>query len=761
MARIDCPFLGISQKFDFFRDPRAFSNYWILFFTLVEEKITPFPISIMDRFEPFLLSILSSLSLHSLPFFPRSIETIANKIGLSPDVISYVSQKLFKKRLRPIQCQHEAFLEQKLLPTDGLAMLLVTGVSSLPCERPNRVREFSFEFEICDDSLRSLARLYAASILTDQGYIKNTRSNFEFFKKQFQKWIGHYSTIWNFFESTGRNPSFLSLTENETANLIEEMRFPSVFSERRGIIREDSVINRDEEEDYERQSGEKRMERSQSACFMSESSRLIPSLLSEPQNLSGVSKISELDLNDAFTRRMPKAGSGVIPKPQREFSRHCSQQHSMDDGPSFAMAYQIDEPLSESEVQQRPTGIEWDELLDVRQSEFLDLFRISKRLVDCPVAVSVAMEFLKVALRNGQNSDLQVRQLAHLLKSDISSAIWYLSGCEIYQSSGAISIPGNSWDLFLPEIPHPIAIPFCESPDSTKSIEWNHEIVSPPLISIRKPSFNKLSRMRENFTFVQRRLNLPRFEIPLPHHSIDLCDAHETDPLCQFAFGRYEQEFPCFQCFTFTFLMNQINANGVNGIALSSVLKSLGIIPKSPKAADICRILNDLCTADLISRVPSNRIDVSFSRFVPLNRLAKMSGGKVWLVNLHLWMGWDGCIDAGIKTDIRRNIATFVFAHEFCDFEELMVKFCYVSPLDLCFILDSLEADEIIFCQYFERYEGNLTESEVWIPVEGFESAELFLCALEENRRNDYVTIHRIIRTTCEMFTNLCLIDNN
>jgi hypothetical protein len=100
-------------------------------------------------------------------------------------------------------------------------------------------------------------------------------------------------------------------------------------------------------------------------------------------------------------------------------------------------------------------------------------------------------------------------------------------------------------------------------------------------------------------------------------------------------------------------------------------------------------------------------------------------------------------------------VATFVLAHEFCEFEELMHSFCYLSPFDLCVILDSLEADEILVSQYFERRDASLFESCESVPVPGFEAPELFLWAMEMNG------VHRVVRTTCDMFHNMCLLNNN
>ena len=61
---------------------------------------------------------------------------------------------------------------------------------------------------------------------------------------------------------------------------------------------------------------------------------------------------------------------------------------------------------------------------------------------------------------------------------------------------------------------------------------------------------------------------------------------------------------------------------------------------------------------------------------------------------------YDGMNNPDVKSNLLKGISTYIFGHEYCDFTDIIQEFYYVSPYDLCILLESLECDEIITSQY-------------------------------------------------------------
>ena len=122
------------------------------------------------------------------------------------------------------------------------------------------------------------------------------------------------------------------------------------------------------------------------------------------------------------------------------------------------------------------------------------------------------------------------------------------------------------------------------------------------------------------------------------------------------------------------------------------------------------------------------------------------------LVNVHVWRKWDGSIAKDVLKNLLKNVTTYVLSHEFCDFTDLMTHFSYVSPFDLCVLLDSLENDEILVSDYFEVHEATIAEPEMIVPVAPFRHCELFLAHLSLQANP---ALHRRIRTTKMSLANL------
>ena len=281
-----------------------------------------------------------------------------------------------------------------------------------------------------------------------------------------------------------------------------------------------------------------------------------------------------------------------------------------------------------------------------------------------------------------------------------------------------------------------------------------------------REQISSFKKEKQTFKFERQRLNLPklpdvdatwlfRFN---PDQIYD--QLYNSDPLGQFCFGQYDTDFPSIEDFPCRVIMNHISSSGVFGAPLTDIVNIFGFSPLD--SDNVISKVNFLCTLNFICRVPSSRLVPLYSRFIPCNTLCKPVNEKIELVSPHVWSNFDGFINKEVQMNLLKNISTFVFAHEFCDFLVILEEFPYVSPYDLCLLLQVLECEEIIFSQYFKKIKPNLFEDEINIPIPPFETFEKFLIILDYQKKNDEIdiTFHRIIRTNRSMLPNLCVINN-
>ncbi|OHT15660.1 hypothetical protein TRFO_42398 [Tritrichomonas foetus] len=860
-AIIEIPDFKIYKKFDFFNDSSAYSDYWILYFSVIKERFDQFPISISSRFEPFVHKELHSLTINQLPFFPFQIEYYAQKLGVAPAVVSYSVQKLFKKKLRTLQCTKDTFLESKVFPLTGFVSYLITKTSLLKPPSPKFAEPLSTPFKI-DDSIRSLAKLYAASQLTEDGYILEIRSNFKLFKKQVKKWVDQCNKFTNFFDSLKENQEFASIIQNEMALLIEEMKFPSFHFERVDLQPTlQIIVKKDEDEKNENEENEEEEKvdidptaiiRSNSAHFASESFKHINKIMQSspiisrksskdiqengdhdlsldeaPNYESTKKKLS--NLNELFTKSFPDFKDDEIFQQENTNSSQLNNSfnhnflpnnfqvqinNSIQQGGNFPTAYAIDSPLNsdnspynsplnspyqseddyhsssndeimddpdldlihrieEEEQNEEIEMIEYPKLKhedfkESTQSEYLSLFRVKNRLIDLDVSVSIAVEILKIVLAtpiSSATNDLKLRQTVHFSQSDATLAIWILNSINVYQRNMSLKYPQNVWHFSVPEKsdPHPLFIPLCESEDPVCGIEWiNIEKVCSNVSQKKNKTFQdqiikyKKEKEKNKFEFERIRYHFPILP-PIETEKL-YGDLYESDPLGHFCFGQYESEIPVLEDFTLRFIMNLISSTGVYGIDLSEIIHAFGT-PILESSSIISKILY-LSSLNFVCRVPSSRIEPRYSKFIPCNSICKPISRQIEMVSPHIWINFDGLINQEVKSNLMKNLATYVFAHECVDFMDLMLDFPYVSPYDLCVMLQALECDEILFSQYFEKHEATLFHDEENIPIPPFDSFELFLVVMSKQRKMEALdtTFHRLIRTYPSMIPNMCMI---
>ena len=458
------------------------------------------------------------------------------------------------------------------------------------------------------------------------------------------------------------------------------------------------------------------------------------------------------------------------------------------------------------------------------ESDFLSLFELKKRIVDVEISVSVAIEFLKIILATPSSpstNDLKLRQSVHFSQKDALDALWLLSSIDVYKREKIMKFPENEWELSIPEksFPCPLFIPFCEvlrkDDLSPLKIVWtqtpvtenneddfddfdNDEIVDDDInnddflyenknrkrhdfitfhfknVTFRQ-QISAFKKLKYTFNFERQRFDLPKLPVlknlttsktasksekNLNQDQSQLNDQlYNFDPLGQFCFGQYDADVPYLDDFHSRFIVNLVNSAGVYGIELTDIIHSFGFpILKSEEI--ITRVLN-LCTMDFICRVPSSRLVPRYSRFIPCNTICKPINSRIELVSPHIWTNFDGFINIDVKVNLMKNIATFIFAHEFCDFLSLIDEFSYVSPYDICLLLQMLECDEIIFSQYFQIIKPNLFEDEITIPIPPFEPFEKFLIVLDVQRKNNVdFYFRRILRTNRKMLPNLCILND-
>ena len=763
VARVVFEEFGIDRTFHFLRDPRAYSDYWILMATLANDN-TDYPVSIMGLFEGTLSRLLSNVSTYYLPFFPRQIERVARVVGIAPQILSYTVQRVYKVRLREAQCPKEIFMDSKLFPPSGIAMFIVSGKSALPVTLPQLPKSFDTEFEVNDSSYRSLAKLFAVSTLTTQGYIQNRRSNFQLFKNQVEKWLAHWSTFSNVFVSLKEDPGFLSLIRHETAALISELRVP---------VREPSPDHTSDSSECEEldqaqmlEERLKAMNRSQSARFVETSKGLISAVLTGNDIRAPQATKSVEELREVFAQSFPKRSQST----EEDVEQEQFVTAQMVDSPSVSMSENDEPEFSEDEEAKPPVpssfsddeepeapGYDMESLVEVTESQFLSTYTIRKNVHRCPLSVSVAMEFIKAVLGTVSDGDgaeyLRVRQLCHLHPGDISKALWYLAGCAVYHNTWNLTIPKSKWKLgsYKKMAPHPTHIQILEEEDSPVSLDWQYK--SELNIGLRKQRWDEQEKKREyKFEWIQNRFLFPKPPVqatPLVGYSLE----YDGDPLGHFTFGRYEDPLPRHTFFPRRHLINLIHAGGVNGVALTEIFNAFSIGPHDRTACDrVIDLLHDMCASGELVRVPSSSLDTHFSLFLALNTMCSKAQNGIELVNVHIWRKWDGSIATDVLSNLLKNVTTYVLSHEFCDFTDLMTHFPYISPFDLCVLLDSLENDEIIVSDYFEVHEATISEPEMIIPVAPFRNCELFLARLSLQTNP---VLHRRIRTTKMSLANL------
>ena len=425
-----------------------------------------------------------------------------------------------------------------------------------------------------------------------------------------------------------------------------------------------------------------------------------------------------------------------------------------------------------------------EETIDASPKEILDLFSISKRFIDLDHSTAVAVEFLKPVLSDtalNRNNDIAVRQLIHLRQSDIGGAVSMLSALGVYFADNrriCLKFPKNSWyfdDFFYlrkspPEKfnsvrPRPGLFYFIEDESSCCSLDWPgmHNIIT---IFLGDEN-NEYTQMRKHtkiyeFSLKQERLKFPNVEI----HEDEQPSKEEkpnneiltTDPLFPFAFGRIELESYLFTDLTQRYLFNLIGGSEVDGIGIIELADSFDCTVNSDTMELLMKNIEMFIRLNLIVRMPSANVEPYWSRYKACGSLVKKTTRKIETIPVHMWMTHDAKFNNETISNIRKNLTTYILANPEVSFEELMETFSYISPYDLCIVLEALECDEVIFSIYYYESESSLFGIEERIPTEAIQSIDIFLGIIAEQRliEPDKKLVRRFKSQKSSLY-NLCL----
>ena len=658
-AEIDIEHMNFHKKYDFVNDPLAHFQYWSLISAINNELPTHYPISISQRFDRYVLSKIGNTSLYCLPFFPRDVEQFAWENNVPIPAVSFVLQKLFKKKLKQIQYSRHSFLEGKLFPSSGTAAYLITLKTALPIP-PLYIPQF-FDGEIeTDDSLQSLAKVLFAGRLSTDGYVMRKNGDFFQLNEVSDKWIKTHFKVGNLISSLFEIDEFVQLYNLTAANVL-------------------------------------------------------------------------VQIHDV----------------------QCNEDDDCD-------------------------------IINASAKEILDLFSISKRFIDIDHSTAVAIEFLKPILSDisiNRNNNITVRQLIHLRQSDLGSAVSMLSALGVYFSDNrriCLKFPKTSWyfkdfnylrtiqpEKYHSVLPRPGLFYFIEDESSCCSLDWPgmHNIIT---IFLGDEN-NEFTQMRKNskiyeFSLKQERFKLPKPEIKEEEQQIPPREEKQnteiltTDPLFPFAFGRIELESYLFSDLTHRYLFNLIGGSEVDGIGIIELANSFDCTVNSETMETIMKDIEMFIRLNLIVRMPSANLEPYWSRYKACGSLVKETTRKIETVPVHMWMTHDGKFNNETIYNLRSNLTTFILAHPDTTFEDLMEKFSYVSPYDLCIILEALECDEVIHSTYYYESESSLFDLGEKIPTQSPQSIDIFLGILAEQRLIEPERkLVRRIKTQKSSLFNLCL----
>jgi hypothetical protein len=234
---------------------------------------------------------------------------------------------------------------------------------------------------------------------------------------------------------------------------------------------------------------------------------------------------------------------------------------------------------------------------------------------------------------------VRLRQISHLLTSDVSKTIFLLCGCGIYRENDHIEFPENKWTFDCPAAdPQPMSLALYD--DRELKLNW----ALTPDCQLRGSSWDVFTP-EFHHSFQNQKTIFPLPKIPPIQEQQTVLDLHESDVLLQLTFGRYESEFPQFKDFLHRFVFYLIHSAGVDGVSFRDLINSFGIsLNDYAGASRVLRIVYDLLSWELVARVPSATIAQHFSRFLPTNKLYREVDRKVEMVNVHAWINRDGSV---------------------------------------------------------------------------------------------------------------------
>lgn len=646
-TEIEIQNLEFSKLFDFKLDPLAHLHYWTLVNSIANLPFQKYPITVVQRFEQYLNFIYNDTVLFSLPFFPRDVEEEAYRINVPPLALSNYIQKLYKKKLRIINHPRKAFLESHLFPSSGAASMIVSGKSALPSLEFSPPQYFSGEFDV-DNSVHSIAKLFLASRLSNDGYIMSKRANYELLKEKAHLWIENNSKVQNF-----------------AASLLNEDNFVSIYNE----VASNIMI--------------------------------------------------------AF--------------------------HGLASGGD----------------------------INVTASEINNLYTVSKIINRLSKPISIAFEFLKSVLSDKEltrNDMLSVRQLCHLRQKHIGKALWALSALGLVTTNNKkvfVNFPKSDYyfdDFYTMKTTDSTISPrpahfFCYfSDDRTFEIEWTGEknIENKNIYDIFAPEAAEASKSKiYKFKLREIKQKLPHVKTKEPSKEITNEKVNEeilsTDPLSPLSFARIDTEEFIFPDLMDRYIFSLICSAGVDGIGALELAQAFSTNVTSNLFQTVLEKIESYIRLNLVCRVPSTQFQPIFSRYPACNSIARSTPSKIELVPLHVWVDSKGDVDQEKILEMRRNIVVYVLNNDMCTFDDIVDNFPYISPNDLCMLLEALEADECISSQFSFESSGGLYDEFTSFCTAPLKK-DIFLSIISEQKVLETESkLVRRFRTTKASLYNVCI----
>jgi len=432
--------------------------------------------------------------------------------------------------------------------------------------------------------------------------------------------------------------------------------------------------------------------------------------------------------------------------------------------------YISDELLVEDLIQIHLNHKANDDVYEVLQKDIVKNYKIDNVIRKLNKPISVAFEFIKVVLHREKisepNSEMISRQLCHFLPEEINSCICLLDSLGMLRKNPmplSCIFPSSKWDLsYIRDYcldsmanikPHPLCIFFLMKENKMIDLKWEgYDSLSDYLEGSLDESNLSITDKICNFGyFITEHL----YKLPPIEDSIKSAEIATEDPLIHCSFARFDSFSLCFNDFLYQYIYKLFGASSVEGIGILEILKSLDLGIDSKLVHQILSIIDAFVRLGLVIRVPSSNFEPSWSRFSACHSLFLPHGCGMKNELLHVWVSIEGDHDQVLIEQFRHSLSVYIFAHEYIDFLALLSDFPYISPYDMCILLNSLECDEVVSSQYLYLAKPGLFIPQSSVPIDT-PSIDVFLATLSQQQSEDFPYIlARLLKSTKGGFSNL------